>query len=522
MNVAISTFARQGYLLTALAVAVLVFASSGTAWAQTISIRASSSTLQESASTDPATPDPVTVTITRSGTDTVAGENPGEPRQEIFDSNEVHLNIRAEYNGRPIADGNGAGSFGVSVATGTVGTLTGDLSAAGGTATLQFVDDPNDADEKVEKVIRLTITDTADQGDWDSEKLTLTLTPGAGLDEVPNLNFTRTTTLTINDDDPAPKLRFSKDNIQLAKGNKQQVVVGMGVGAGGAGDLPGEANDTATVSIHGKLASLDGDGAERGESMDHVLLSVSPADAVGPADAAGGIISITKVGGPNNGRLETDGQGRYIVGTIADAVSATGDLTLEITAKDASGFRDENITLMLMEGRTMARIDADGGGIDDADPAMVTILSGEETPTVTFSTEAIDIDEGDSETVYLLADTDQGSEVGSATVRVSGDALISLSQGGSSISGGTVSFDGSANAELTITALMDRELEDGEEKMATVTITDASGANVGDPRAVTVTVVGATAVPALPLIGQLLLALFLMAGGSRLYRRRQK
>ena len=165
---------------------------------------------------------------------------------------------------------------------------------------------------------------------------------------------------------------------------------------------------------------------------------------------------------------------------------------------------------------------SEGGGIDDADPATVTILSSEETPTVTFSTEAIDIDEGDSETVHLLADTDQGSEVGSATVRVSGDALISLSQGGSSISGGTVSFGGSANAELTITALMDRELEDGEEKTATVTITDASGASIGDPRALTVTVVGATAVPALPLIGQLLLALFLTAGGARLYRRRQK
>ena len=32
---------------------------------------------------------------------------------------------------------------------------------------------------------------------------------------------------------------------------------------------------------------------------------------------------------------------------------------------------------------------------------------------------------------------------------------------------------------------------------------------------------GSTAVPALPLLGQLLLALFLMAGGARLYRRRQ-
>ena len=31
---------------------------------------------------------------------------------------------------------------------------------------------------------------------------------------------------------------------------------------------------------------------------------------------------------------------------------------------------------------------------------------------------------------------------------------------------------------------------------------------------------GSTAVAALPLLGQLLLALFLMAGGARLYRRR--
>ena len=88
-------------------------------------------------------------------------------------------------------------------------------------------------------------------------------------------------------------------------------------------------------------------------------------------------------------------------------------------------------------------------------------------------------------------------------------------QNGSALSGGTVSFDGSANAELTIRALGDESLEDGEEKTATVTITDASGANIGDPRTVTVTVVGSTAVPVLPLVGQLLLALLLTAGGAR-------
>ena len=54
-----------------------------------------------------------------------------------------------------------------------------------------------------------------------------------------------------------------------------------------------------------------------------------------------------------------------------------------------------------------------------------------------------------------------------------------------------------------------------------VTITDANGALTGDPNTVTVTVVGVTAVPVLPLLGQLLLALLLMVGGGRLYRRRR-
>ena len=173
-----------------------------------------------------------------------------------------------------------------------------------------------------------------------------------------------------------------------------------------------------------------------------------------------------------------------------------------------------------MDGRTEAQKRGDGGAIQDANPATVTILSGEETPTVTFSKASVSIDEGASETVHLLADSDQGDQVGSATVSVGGDALIELRQNGSTTSG-LVSFGGSANAELTIVSLSDPDLEDGEEKTATVTITDASGANVGDPRAITVTVVGSTAVPVLPLVAQLLLALLLMVGGARLYRRRQ-
>ena len=319
-----------------------------------------------------------------------------------------------------------------------------------------------------------------------------------------------TSTLKILDDDPMPKLKFTPPGIQLAKGNMQTMTVGVDIS--GTSKAKGEIRTT--------LIALNGMRTDEGAgSSDEILLTVSPPGAVGS------LITITKDDGMD---LETDRQGRYIVGTIGgggtdgavSSDSSSDGIALNIKAIDVSGFRDEQITFTLMEGRTEAQKRGDGGAVADASPATVTILSGEETPTVTFSKSTVSIDEGGMDTVHLLADTDQGSEVGSATVSVSGDALIELRQNGSTTSG-SVSFGGSANAELTIVSLSDPDLADGEEKTATITITDASGASIGDPRALTVTVVGSTAVPVLPLVGQLLLALLLMVGGARLYRRRQ-
>ena len=45
-------------------------------------------------------------------------------------------------------------------------------------------------------------------------------------------------TVTIADDDPKPKFRFSSRNIHLAKENIQIVTVSVGVGPGGASPLP--------------------------------------------------------------------------------------------------------------------------------------------------------------------------------------------------------------------------------------------------------------------------------------------
>ena len=75
---------------------------------------------------------------------------------------------------------------------------------------------------------------------------------------------------------------------------------------------------------------------------------------------------------------------------------------------------------------------------------------------------------------------------------------------------------------MTIRADADGSLANGQTKTATVTLVDAAGADIGDRDSLTVTVRGSTAVPALPLVAQLLLALFLMASSARLYRRRQR
>ena len=93
MNVARSTFVRRGYLLTALAVAVLVFASSGTAWAQTTTassrFTSSSGTLQEGANTtDLSKPRPLKVIIKRTT----------KTKNDPYNAAGPHLTMEFDYN----------------------------------------------------------------------------------------------------------------------------------------------------------------------------------------------------------------------------------------------------------------------------------------------------------------------------------------------------------------------------------------------------------------------------------------
>ena len=522
MNVARSTLVRRGHLLTALAVAVLLAASSGTAWAQTISFRTSRATVAEGASTNTATPAPLTVTITRSGNfDQLGATAADDPTPLPAGTDHLMLSV-VEYDGGTAAD-----DFEITYRSGDTTAFSATDLTSGGTFGFAAEEARTGG---VATTIELRIEHTAaDNGDWNDETLVLRVSAATALTDhlAPSGHDaarqkrvrygTRQLTVTAEDDDPMPMLRFGKSDIQLARGNTQTVTVGVGIGA---------ARGAGGGTIQGTLAALD--GATGTATGDDVELAVDPADAVGR------IIKITK---PDGDDADTDPDplvagsqaGRYVVskiggtgGLVPAATGTTDGLTLTIEAIGASGFRDERISLTLVDGRTEAEKMGEGGPLGDSRPATVTVLSGEETPTVTFSTEAVTIDEGGMETVHILADTDQGDQVGSVTVSLRGDATIVLEQGGSQISNNTVEFGDSANAELTIRALPDARLEDGEEKMATVTITDARGANIGDPRELMVTVVGATNVPVLPLVGQLLLALLLTAGGARLYRRRQQ
>ena len=533
MNVARSTLVRRGYLLTALAVAVLLVATSGTAWAQSIRFSTSRATLAEGASADNATPDPLKVTIARSGNfdkpddDTDEDRDPQATFADFVGSNATHLALEVvEYDGSPYDASNFP--FTIQARSGDATTLT--TVTPGASASFGFGTEASRTDG-VATTIELTIQNTPpDRGDWNDETFVLRLSAITALDDHLTSDAEGATArrvgygirqLTVTVDDiektrSAPRFRFKPTDIQLAKGNKLTMTAGVGTGASGVGD--------PSSAILATLFALDGES--NNATGDDVLLSVNPADAVGR------IVKIYKGNAaPANDAatdLATADPGTYIVSKIGGAAgviptASTNDgITLTIEAIDVSGFRDEQVSLTLMDGRTDAEMRGEGGPIDDSVPATVTVLSGEDTPTVTFSKESVSIDEGGMETVHLLADGDQGDQVGSVAVSVSGEATIVLEQGGDRISGGVVQFGDSANAELTIRALPDLTLEDGEEKMATVTITDASGANIGDPRELMVTVVGSTAVPVLPLIGQLILALLLTAGGARLYRRRQQ
>ena len=101
-----------------------------------------------------------------------------------------------------------------------------------------------------------------------------------------------------------------------------------------------------------------------------------------------------------------------------------------------SGFNDDMVTFSFVDASLVAMPTGYGSLAKGADLVVTVRSEGEAKPTVSFATTSIAIDEGDTNTVAILADGTLGPEVGSVMVSVSGDAMLSLWQGNDMLEAG--------------------------------------------------------------------------------------
>ena len=511
MNGVRSISMRKGYLLTALAAAVLLAASSGTAYAQSIGFSGSRATIMEGASPATTTPAPITITINISGLtldgddanrETGLGQITLEHDADYGQDGAMAGNDDLEGDNRRVwVDGESS-----ALDEGRIGTQNEDgespleehTVALGkyGVSSGDFIPYDNNG------VITLVIIDPAGDGNWVDNKFSIKIESSI-IAVSPNPG---TYSVTVRDDDVAPVATFSKTSFALTEETETTAPVSIAVGVP-KGTKP--ANTPAGIMAlqnQIRFTTSPAGAAVMGECVmddddDVIALTLD------------GITSYTEMMAEDTWQV-TNVAGSIVTATIG--IEACGDM---------SGFNDDMVTFSFVDASLVAMPTGYGSLGKGADLVVTVRSEGEDKPTVTFATTSIAIDEGDTNTVAIIADGKLGPEVGSVMVSMSGDAMVSLWQGMDMLEAGTdgmyaVDLGGSANTILTISADGDAALEDGMTSSATLTIESANGALIGDRDSLTVTVSGSTAVAALPLLAQLLLALFLMAGGARLYRRR--
>ena len=301
---------------------------------------------------------------------------------------------------------------------------------------------------------------------------------------------------TVIDDDPLATATFSRTDIGLVEDGTTSLNVRV--------DAPED----------GDFPMLPG--------RQNIVLKATPLSAIGVAecptaeepDFALRIWSETETLSFNRLRGEIT-----IDKTLADYEHGPAELRLT-ACRNMTSIGDLRVRLAFKE----SSLQTPAGGIAIGPPAVIEVLNDDPLPVVSLTTGALAIDEGMTETVAIIAEGRLANVVMKVGLDVSGDALISLLQDGDQLAANargtyTIDLGDSASTVLTIRADADGSLADGQTKTATVTLIDAGAADISDRDTLTVTVRGSTAVPALPLVGQLLLALLLMAGGARLYRR---
>ena len=197
---------------------------------------------------------------------------------------------------------------------------------------------------------------------------------------------------------------------------------------------------------------------------------------------------------------------------VAVSISAAGD-TVTIDAKSATSEEGAKVTITAKVDPVGSSLMADQTVSNEASvtfPVMVV-----DAPlSVTVTADPMEIHEGG--TSMITATANRAIEAGDGEVKIDlvvvGDATLDA--------GSIMIAAGEMSGYTMLTAMEDDNMDD-----ETVVVV-ASGSGISTSMQVKIAVTDndddtVEPVPALPLFGQLLLALFMTAGGARLYRRRQ-
>ena len=512
MNGARSTYMRRGYLLTALAAAVLLAASPGTASAQSIGFVGSSGSVAEAATFEAgALEGPHAITIRGTGI-------PQVRRTAILD--EVELDVVGGGRYAVVSPGGGLAVNPTALTAGTAIELDAVHFNSNNEATLLVLQGASDT--------------AAPDGNWLDERITFTLSAGSGTSISPNVY-----TVTVDDADVAPVAKFTTPSFTLTEGSERMVSLDIVSGTTGRNTgLPAAA-----------IADTGNGGTVAIRVSNHQMVSIGAAGTAGAGDAdcptvlsgdrkavhialGGGWPAVDAAARASFGRTARLATSATIANLAGTTDPATADMT--IMACNVSGFRDQAVTLTILGGpSTNGLVESQTkpaaekrGDFAIGSPLTVTVDSDEAAPTLSFSPTDVTIDEGGSTSTRLIADGMSATEVGMVKLMVEGDAMVSLMHEDSMLEemDGYVYVDMGMSNSVRLTAMShsDPDLMDGETKYKAWKLMEGSSdAMISEDYWFRVDVRGSTAVPALPLVGQLLLALFLMAGGSRLYRRRR-
>ena len=437
MNGSRSTYMRKGYLLTALAAAVLLAASSGTAYAQrvTIGFVTTSGDVSEKAFLDAnSLEEPRRITVR------VRGLKSGGQRPDDIDAS-----LGAMLSVTPADNLSGSSVYIARVKGGAYvdGSAAGAAVDAASTSEIPFMLSSSHflfSDEVVLAVVQANdgdLEDNTDDRDWLSEVIELKLAVGTPendetLDTPASVN-PDIYELTVRDIDVAPVAKFSEPNFTLSEQSIR--VVHLDVKGGSGARIPGiiasagdqadakfaDAGGTGIISIRVDNTHLVmfGDGITPGETCpsrgasdyNKILFRIDRTATGSPGwvlpDAAGEIAAFTR-SFRNTGVLKT-GEG----GTIANLAGSTGlssaDLRIE-GCGDGAGIIDPRITLTILPSN-LVEGSPKYGDITIGAPLTIGIDSDEAAPTLSFSPTDVTIDEGGSTSSVLLAEGRNAGDV---------------------------------------------------------------------------------------------------------------